>query len=154
MAMMCCFRTQTCLLDSRRESALSQSPRLRLLGRYKYTVRSFRKASNGSGVLYSSPSVASRRSRLSFELFLYAEMLMIFALGAALTLMAMLTVGYVVIRALGLRRFFVMEDAELVAPPGGARENRGEGDHRRHIVGTARRRRGAALRRINSHGDS
>ncbi|XP_077535767.1 uncharacterized protein LOC144148040 [Haemaphysalis longicornis] len=122
--------------------------------RYKYTVRSFRKTSNGTGVLYSSSSVASRRSRLSFELFLYAEMLMIFALGAALTLMAMLTVGYVVIRALGLRRFFVMEDAELVAPPGGARENRGEGDHRRHIVGAARRRRGAALRRINSHGDS
>ncbi|XP_077524650.1 uncharacterized protein LOC144136294 [Amblyomma americanum] len=122
--------------------------------RYTYKLRTYRGDPNGSDVLFSPPSLASRRNRLSFELFLYTEMLVVFLLAGALTLVALLTIGFILIRALGLVNFLDAEPDELAAEAGGVRENQGQGDHRRH--GPARRRRmaAAALRRIGSRGDN
>ncbi|XP_050035503.1 uncharacterized protein [Dermacentor andersoni] len=125
--------------------------------RYTYRLRSFRGDPNSSDVLFSLPTTATRRDRLSFELFLYTEMLVVFLLAGALTLVALLTIGFILMRALGLTTFLDMEPNEMAAGPGGARENQAQGDHRRHVPGGARRRRGAAaaaLPRVRSRGDS
>ncbi|KAH6929876.1 hypothetical protein HPB50_006439 [Hyalomma asiaticum] len=126
--------------------------------RYKYTLRSFKGDPNGSDVLFSMSATATRRDRLSFELFLYTEMLVVFFLAGALTLVALLTIGFILMRALGLTTFLDVEPNDLVAGPGGARECQAQGDHRRHVPGVAaRRRRGAAaapLPRVRSRGDS
>ncbi|KAH8023584.1 hypothetical protein HPB51_014833 [Rhipicephalus microplus] len=123
--------------------------------RYKYSLRSFRGDPNSTDVLFSMPTTATRRDRLSFELFLYTEMLVVFLLAGALTLVALLTIGFILMRALGLTAFLDVEPDELAANPGGVRESQAQGDHRRHVPGVARRRRGAAaLPRVRSRGDS
>ncbi|XP_037515968.1 uncharacterized protein LOC119393193 [Rhipicephalus sanguineus] len=125
--------------------------------RYKYSLRSFRGDPNSSDVLFSMPTTATRRDRLSFELFLYTEMLVVFLLAGALTLVALLTIGFILMRALGLTTFLDVEPNEMAAGPGGARESQAQGDHRRHVPGVARRRRAAAaaaLPRVRSRGDS
>ncbi|KAH7952494.1 hypothetical protein HPB52_023829 [Rhipicephalus sanguineus] len=95
--------------------------------------------------------------RKELELFLYTEMLVVFLLAGALTLVALLTIGFILMRALGLTTFLDVEPNEMAAGPGGARESQAQGDHRRHVPGVARRRRAAAaaaLPRVRSRGDS
>ncbi|XP_077484521.1 uncharacterized protein LOC144094464 [Amblyomma americanum] len=121
--------------------------------RYRYQVRAYRGDPNVSDVLFSPPSTASRTDRLSFELFLFAEKLVVFLLAGALTVAALLTIGLILTRVLGLTAFFDMEPAALVGAPGAARENQAQGDHR-HRLPAGRRRWAAALPRVRSRGDS
>ncbi|CAN8014198.1 unnamed protein product, partial [Ixodes persulcatus] len=66
--------------------------------RYRYTVRSFRGNPNGSEVLFSAPVVARRKDKLTFELFLYTEMLVVILLAGMLTIVALLMIIFILVR--------------------------------------------------------
>ncbi|XP_070393922.1 uncharacterized protein [Dermacentor albipictus] len=120
--------------------------------RYRYKVRSYKGDPNASDLLYSTPSIASRKHWLSFELFLYMEMLIVFLLAGTLALVALVTIGFILTRALALAAFLDVEPVDLVGGAGFPHENQAQGDHRLDPLG---RRRGAtALSRIHSRGDS
>ncbi|CAN7937768.1 unnamed protein product, partial [Ixodes hexagonus] len=118
--------------------------------RYQYTVRSFRGNPNDSDVLFSAPVVATRKDKLTFELFLYTEMLVVFLLAGMLTIVALLMITFILFKGLGLSWVLGADDdgAMVVMPP---RERHAQGDHRRHMLARGRRN---TLPRIHSRGDS
>ncbi|XP_077564561.1 uncharacterized protein LOC144180028 [Haemaphysalis longicornis] len=123
---------------------------------YKYTVRSYYGDPNSTSVVFSAISVARHKARQGFELFLYTEMVVVFVMASVLSVMALFTIAYIVVHALGLSAIPGLPFGELVVNggPEAWQENQAQGDHRRPQIIGAPRRQLAERSEVSARGDN